>query len=260
MGSGSPAGVFGWATYNGQGGDIFGVLGRTSTKGGYDPNNDATAAALYGEATAASGFSMGAWGETFSSTNGASGVRGVANVTSGTVYGVHGESKSAAGYGVYSVGDLGVTGDKSAIVYTESQGPSKMYAVEATETWFEDFGFGQLQNGYAKISFDPLYLETVMIDSAHPYHVFLQSYDALTGSSLTVRKGQGFIEVVDTVNLQSSVAFSYRVVAKRKYHVDERMEATKVPIDVFMRPDLDANELQQLNDHWEREDYRLLVE
>ena len=55
------------------------------------------------------------------------------------------------------------SGTKSAIVPT-SQGSRSLYSEEATEVWFTDYGFGQLQAGRTSVSIDPLFAETVNLN------------------------------------------------------------------------------------------------
>lgn len=69
-------------------------------------------------------------------------------------------------------GNLYCTGSKSAVVRVDG-GSRKvaLYAVEAPENWFEDFGSGQLSNGSARIDLEPTFAQTVNTDLE--YHVFL---------------------------------------------------------------------------------------
>jgi hypothetical protein len=46
-----------------------------------------------------------------------------------------------------------------------------LYAVEAPENWFEDFGSGQLANGSATVALETTYAQTV--NTHIEYHVFL---------------------------------------------------------------------------------------
>lgn len=109
-------------------------------------------------------------------------------------------------------------GSKSAAVATDD-GTRLLYSEEATEVWFADYGFGQLENGKALITIDPLFAQTVALDE--PYHVFVQAYgdaelyvSARTATSFEVhaREGDGAVE------------FSYRIVAKRLGFEDARLE------------------------------------
>ena len=63
-------------------------------------------------------------------------------------------------------------GTKSAVVDT-SKGKRALYAEEASEVYFIDYGFGKLKDGKVVIPIEPLFAETVNVQE--PYHVFLQA-------------------------------------------------------------------------------------
>lgn len=130
---------------------------------------------------------------------------------------------STNGSGVYAsvpAGHVGLNtnGTKPAVVATDD-GARLMYSEEATEVWFTDYGFGQLEGGTAVITFDPTYVQTVNLEE--PYHVFLQAYDdadlyvtnrTADGFEVHLREGNSFAE------------FSYRIVALRLGFETNRME------------------------------------
>ncbi len=96
---------------------------------------------IYGEATAASGFTYG--GRFLSESTSGRGVFSVANASTGTTYGVYGQSSSTSGRGVYgrAVGSTGTTFG----VYGNSSSPSGrgVYG-EATASSGDTFGvYGQ---------------------------------------------------------------------------------------------------------------------
>ena len=49
-----------------------------------------------------------------------------------------------------------------------------MFAPEAPEVLFEDYGTGQLTNGSVKIDIDPIFEKNINIDEKHPLKVFIQ--------------------------------------------------------------------------------------
>jgi hypothetical protein len=121
-------------------------------------------------------------------------------------------------------------GTKSAVVDT-SQGDRRLYSEEATEVWFSDYGFGQLEAGLATIKIDSLYAETVNLDE--PYHVFVQPYgDAEL--YVTGRNSDSF--QVHLRDGEDQVRFSYRVVAKRRGFEDTRLELSVRPDELNDRP------------------------
>jgi len=111
-----------------------------------------------------------------------------------------------------------IGGTKDAVVGTED-GARLLYTEESTEVWFTDYGFGQLEDGVAVISIDPIFAQTVNLEQ--PYHVFVQVYgDAEV--YVTDRTATGF-----EVHLRDGgpdVEFSYRIVGKRLGYENDRLE------------------------------------
>jgi hypothetical protein len=110
-------------------------------------------------------------------------------------------------------------GTKNAVVAT-SDGARMLYSEESSQVWFSDYGFGQLHDGQAQVSIDPLFAQTVNL--SEPYHVFVQAYGDTqlyvverTPESFVVRAGEGG---------DPSVEFSYRLVALRRGYEDTRLE------------------------------------
>ena len=251
-GSGSAVGVQGLADNSGEGGDALGVFGRTLTQGGHDSSHSDATVGVYGDATATSGSNYGVWGDTYTTDHNSAGVRGVSLGKSGTADGVQGETKSgdAGAYGVYSAGSTAATGTKSAVVYTDSQGPTELYVEESAGIWFSDYGEGQLINGKAHITIDPLFAQTITVDDQHTMEVFLQPYDYVGSNQLTIQRGSNSFDVIESNNGQSNAQFAYKILAKRKYYADRRLMATPVTIDQFMRPDLTEQQRADLNNKW----------
>jgi hypothetical protein len=128
-------------------------------------------------------------------------------------------------YGSYCVidqdGNLGCGGSKSAVVPVDG-GSRKvaLYAVEAPENWFEDLGSGQLSNGSARIDLEPTFAQTVNTDL--DYHVFLTPRGECEGLYVTNLTPSGF-EVRELHHGSSSIAFDYRIIAKRKNYETVRL-------------------------------------
>jgi len=149
------------------------------------------------------------------------GVYGYAGGVEGTLYGVYGEAgSSTAGYGVYYSGGLGGSGSKNAIVKTE-EGPKAVYCQESPENWFEDFGNAKITNGKAKVSIAADFLQTVTINSNHPFKVFITP-NANIGNWWVEKENASF--VLFAPNALDGAEFDYRVVAKRKGFEDMRLE------------------------------------
>jgi hypothetical protein len=111
-------------------------------------------------------------------------------------------------------GDLYCTGSKSAVVKVDN-GSRKvaLYAVEAPENWFEDFGSGRLSNGTAVVALEPTFIQTV--NTAMDYHVFLTPNGDSRGLYV-VAKTATFFEVREQGGGTSDITFDYRIVARRK--------------------------------------------
>lgn len=250
---GQPLGVRGDARYTGSpAGGQFGVLGYNYSQGN---GTNVDSAGVWGGSVGTPGsegefatYGNGVQGETYSKNNTSGGGIFYSLSDDGDADGVVGATDSSSGnsFGVYSSGKFGASGTKSAVVYTESQGPTQLYAEEATEVWFADYGEGKLTDGSTKIDLDPLFLETVTINEEDPIQVFTQSY---SNAILYVTRGTDSFEV-HSISGESDASFGYRVLAKRKYYDNERMQSTKATIDRFMRPDLDEPGLVELNERW----------
>jgi hypothetical protein len=120
-------------------------------------------------------------------------------------------------------GDLVVFGGKSAAVPHPDGSHRTLYALESPDSWFEDFGHGTLAGGRAHIKLDPDFM--TLVHAGH-YHVFLTPYGECNALFVTGRTHEGF-DVNESQSGQSSVGFSYRVVAKRKDIVAERLAAVR---------------------------------
>jgi hypothetical protein len=88
-----------------------------------------------------------------------------------------------------------------------------LYAVQSPENWFEDTGSGQLHNGAALVAIEPEYAQTV--NTGMQYHVFLTPNGDCKGLYVS-QKSPGSFEVHELGGGTSSIAFDYRVVARRK--------------------------------------------
>lgn len=198
----------------GDGGDI-GVLGYSTDPGsiGVTGNGDDTGVQGYSNGTGVSG-------------SGTIGVRGYGHGT-GNI-GVYGSGTHYGGYfdgDVHINGNLTVFGGKSAVVETQDYGTRALYAVESPEHWFEDFGTGQLTNGQAVITIEPIFAQTVNLTD--DYHVFLTP---LGDCALYVKEKSPSSFSVRAMGGQTcSIAFDYRIVAKRLGYEDVRLAEVNTP-------------------------------
>jgi hypothetical protein len=114
------------------------------------------------------------------------------------------------------------TTNKPATVKLNNGTKVKLFAEEATEVVFSDYGEGQLIDGRVHVALDPEFLQTVTVDAQHPLKVFVQLEDDCNGVYITNKSSSGF-DVAELQQGQSNARFSYRVVCKRKYYEDERL-------------------------------------
>jgi hypothetical protein len=187
---------------------VFGVAGRVSSAWQYS-------AGVYGFNQSASG-GAGVIG------NGYIGVLGITNTTGGY------SGYFTGGEGLYANGNWIVqNGTKSALVPIGNEW-RKLYCEESAEVFFTDYGGGTIVNGRGHVELDPLFLQSVTIDSLHPMRVFIQMNTQISG--VYVVKGLTGFDVIENGAGKSDGAFDYRVVAKRKGYENTRMELGVPPL------------------------------
>src|SRR5260370_6283114 len=108
-------------------------------------------------------------------------------------------------------GNLGCTGSKSAVVPVDNGSrKAALYAVQATENFFEDAGSGRLSNGSALVGLDPTFAQTV--NTGLEYHVFLTPNADCKGLYVSQKSADSF-EVRELGGGTSNIAFDYRIMA-----------------------------------------------
>jgi hypothetical protein len=139
---------------------------------------------------------------------------------------------TTSGFAGFFEGNVAVKGNftvfngaKSAAVQHPDGSYRRLYALESPESWFEDFGRGEMIDGRAQIDLDPDFAALVLSDS---YHVFLTPEGDSNGLYVNSRTPRGFV-VQEQQGGRSSLQFSYRVVAKRKDIPGERLAKVEVP-------------------------------
>jgi hypothetical protein len=180
---------------------------------------------------------------------------------SGTGTGVYGSSGYGPGTGVYAKtvngtalycdGKFYQTGgvfeahptsttwstNKPATVKRADGSTVKLFAEEATEVYFSDYGSSRLVEGRAHVELDPVFLETVTIGPASPMRVFVQLEGEANGVFVTDKTDTSF-DVVELAGGRSNAEFSYRVVCTRRYYEGERL-ATQADDEAYNRRVLD---------------------
>jgi len=105
-------------------------------------------------------------------------------------------------------------GNVSTIINDEKNVPRIMFAPEAPEIVFQDYGVGQLVNGQVYIALDPVLKNSLHIDSEHPLKVFVTLEGDCNGVYVTNKSANGFT-VKELQNGTSNVPFSWQIVANR---------------------------------------------
>ncbi|MHB8645969.1 MAG: hypothetical protein ACYDAR_09310 [Thermomicrobiales bacterium] len=225
-------GVVGEATPGGNGTSNIGVYGLSATGIGVYGTTGGTGlvAGVYGTSTTAYGI--------IGSTT-ASGYSGLTAITSTAgVAALAATSLNASAYAAYFSGKTVVEGDFYVVKHADGTGGGKfaavpgrdgrfvgMYATEAPEPWFEDFGEGKMVNGKAEVTIDPEFAALIHTDT---YHVFVTPHDDTNGLHVTNRRAGSF-SVTEHKGGTSSLRFSWRVVAKRKDIKGERLPKVTLP-------------------------------
>ncbi|MGO3183437.1 MAG: hypothetical protein ACTIJ9_11450 [Aequorivita sp.] len=224
---------------------------------------DGTGATITGDGTGGASFSSSGTGTGFSGVGNGSNtswslVEGSGLSGTGTKFGVvgfstetgvnnpNGEYSSAGGYFVNGYDGFAATavwydpsgwggdqnfkiigtGSVSTIVKDVNEVPVIMYAPEAPESLFQDYGVGELNNGEAIVHLDPILTKNIRVDNEHSMKVFVQLEGDCNGVYVTNKSASSFT-VKELQNGKSSVTFSWSIVATRADEVfyNEKGEA-----------------------------------
>jgi hypothetical protein len=137
-------------------------------------------------------------------------------------------------------GSFTATGIKSAAVPHPDGSHRRLYCEESTESWFSDYGEGRLVNGRAEVQLDPDFDAVVHGDN---YQVFLTARGDCRGLYVSEQRAHRF-EVREAQGGTSTLAFNYRVVAKRRDIEGRRLERVSMPAPPG-RPRVDGIERPQ---------------
>ena len=133
---------------------------------------------------------------------------------SGGTSGTSSYAYAGARYGNTNYKIIG-NGNVSTIVDGVDGNKKIMFAPEAPEVLFEDYGIGQLSNGTSYIDIDPNFTNNIIVDADHPLKVFIQLEGNCNGVYVTQKSAEGFM-VKELQNGNSNVSFSWHIVANRK--------------------------------------------
>jgi hypothetical protein len=157
------------------------------------------------------------------------GVLGTSNALPG-VYGfsannagVVGQSGSPNSFGGYFFGNVVVTGNltvggvispnpKLAVMPFPDGTHRALYCMESPEVWFEDFGAARLKRGRAVVKIDANFAKVI---KRGDYRVFVTPEGDCRGLYIRGKRAASF-EVRELAGGKSNVAFTYRIVGRRK--------------------------------------------
>jgi hypothetical protein len=123
--------------------------------------------------------------------------------------------------GIGGKGDMTCTGQIKSLTTTDGGSHQvETYAVQSPENWMEDFGSGRLENGTAVVQIEAVFGQTV--SETADYHVFLTPKGDSRGLYVTNETPTSF-EVHESGGGSSSLAFDYRIVAKRRGFEAQRL-------------------------------------
>jgi hypothetical protein len=184
-------------------GALTGVTGISGTQGP-TVQNTSNIAGVHGTSDAANGV--------IGTSNRSIGVVGFSNNV-----GVFGQSTNPASFPGLFAGNVQVTGTlsaavKNAVVPFPDGSARVLHCMESPEHWFEDFGTAKLTRGRAVVRLDADFAKVI---KRGDYRVFLTPEGDCRGLYVR-RKSAASFEVREFGGGKSNVAFSYRVVGRRR--------------------------------------------
>lgn len=123
------------------------------------------------------------------------------------------------------------TGSVSTMVKDANNERRVLFAPEAPEILFQDYGVGQLKNGVATIILDPILTKNIFVNEKHPLKVFIQLEGDCNGVYVTNKTGNGFT-VKELKNGNSNTSFSWQIVANRVDMLDSTGKVHSKHVDV----------------------------
>jgi hypothetical protein len=223
--TGSGNGVFGFSptgigVYAGASGGAEGTAALYANGG--DSAQGVIAVSSAGSAVM--GHSVSNYGGFFQTDNSDYFALGAYNSGTGSIHNLFKTFKASTPDGACGVGgggELSCTGRVKALV-SVGGGARKVetYSVQSPESWMEDFGSGEIRHGVALVTIDPAFAETVTPDAS--YHVFITPRGDSKGLYVINATPAGF-EVRESGGGTSSLAFDFRIVAKRRGYESERL-------------------------------------
>jgi hypothetical protein len=231
LGSGKCYGVHG-TTSSSEGSGVLGVNVSTAGGSGVEGLSATDGSGVRGYAGGTKG--MGVEGIAVTGTGvvafSDSGTALQASTVSGQVA-ILASNVSTGGSAIVANGDVNITGalmvsgNKHAVVPFPDGTRRAVYCMESPECWFEDFGSGVLSEGSASVALEEGFGATVRTSE---YYVFLTPEGNCEGLYVSEKRSAGF-EVRELRGGTSSVAFAYRIVARRRDVEGRRLPVVSMP-------------------------------
>ena len=238
-GTGTGFGVEGVITKTYQGAGVLGAT-RDAPSQTYQNYDQSASAGVWGDASTGSTYNIGVFGTTDSGIGGyfisATSYAGrfesgttdttvfidnnasVANGADPMLLVAHGQGGSCV---IDALGNLGCNGEISGVNSTQAGTRQvETYAMQSAESWLEDAGTAQLHSGITHVELEPVFSQTV--NAGLEYHVFLTPNGDCKGLYVSEKLASGF-DVHELGGGTSSIAFDYRIMAKRIGHENERL-------------------------------------
>jgi hypothetical protein len=186
-------------------GALTGVTGISDTQGPPVGMNIPTTAGVLGTSASRPGV--------IGTSNALMGIYGFSTGNAGIV----GESANPNSFAGFFAGNAVVTGTltagvKNAMVAFPDGSQRVLHCMESPEHWFEDFGAAKLKNGRAVVRLDADFAKVI---KRGDYRVFVTPEGDCRGLYVR-RKSAASFEVRELGGGKSNVAFSYRIVGRRK--------------------------------------------
>jgi hypothetical protein len=186
-------------------GALSGVTGICAADGPPAGMNIPTIAGVVGTAASRPGV--------IGTSNALMGVYGFSTGNAGIV----GETANPNSFAGFFAGNAVVTGTltagvKNAMVAFPDGSQRVLHCMESPEHWFEDFGAAKLKNGRAVVALDADFAKVI---KRGDYRVFVTPEGDCRGLYIRNRSAARF-EVRELGGGKSNVAFSYRIVGRRK--------------------------------------------
>jgi hypothetical protein len=188
-------------------GALSGVTGVSGTQGPPVGMNIPTTAGVVGSADQQPGL--------IGTSRALMGIYGFSTANAGVV-GQTANPNSFAGFFAGNVMVVGnftvVNGTKAAAVAFPDGTQRVLYCMESPELWFEDFGTAKLNHGRAVVKLDANFASVI---KRGDYRVFVTPEGDCRGLYVRRKRAASF-EVRELAGGKSNVAFSYRIVGRRK--------------------------------------------